>query len=204
MIAGIILAAGQPKHVGSARPLLVHDQAAVLDTVARNFRASALDDVITVVGYEARRIVQRISTQGLKVIINGQFRMGLSSSLQRGLAYIPPRCRAVMIALGDMPLVSPATINTLAGEHRKGKKGITVPVHAKQYGHPVVIDMKYLEFLLGLRGELGAHAALEAFPKDVREVKITSDEVLRDVDTHDDFERIRPLLNQPARIPALA
>jgi molybdenum cofactor cytidylyltransferase len=204
MVAGVILAAGQGKRLGGTRPLLVQDQASLLETIVTRFRSTALDDLIVVLGYEARRMVGRISLNGLKVVINGQFRMGLSSSIQRGLAYINSRSNAVMLALGDMPLVTKATVNTLISEYKKTKKGIIVPVCEEQRGHPVVVDLKYLEFLLSLRGDIGAHAVADAFPKDVREVRIDSDEVLLDVDTRDDFDRIKPRLAVRAAAPALS
>ena len=202
MIAGLILAAGQGKRLGQVKPLLAHDQATLLQTVVRRMRACALDDLIVVLGHEARQIVQKISLNGLKIVINGQHRMGLSSSIQRGLAYVPARCSAVMIALGDMPLVTPKTINTLIKEYGKGKGGIVVPVHGRERGHPVIIDMKYLEFLLALRGDVGAKSVLAAHPKDVREVPIASDEVLIDVDTREDWDKVKDRIAE-AGVPAM-
>jgi len=204
MVAGLILAAGQGKRPGGTRPLLAQDQAVLLAAVVAHLRAAALDELIVVLGYEARRIVQRISLSSLKVVINGQFRMGLASSIQRGLAYVAPRSQAVLIALGDMPLVTAATVNALISEYKKGRKGIIVPVCRNERGHPVVVDMKYLDFFLALRGDIGAHAVADAFPKDVREVRIDSDEVLVDVDTRDDFDRIKIRLAESALSHALS
>ncbi|MEW5701517.1 MAG: nucleotidyltransferase family protein [Candidatus Zixiibacteriota bacterium] len=198
MVAGMILAAGQAKHLGGAKPLLVQEQASMLETVVSRCRSAALDDLIVVLGHEARRMVQRLNLGGLKVVINGQFRLGLASSIQRGLAYVASRSQAVMLALGDMPLVTTETIDRLIREYKRGRKGIVVPVHDQRRGHPLIVDMKYLEFFLGLRGDISTHAVADAFPKDVREVPIDSDEVLVDVDTRDDLDRIKPRLAAPA------
>lgn len=204
MIAGLILAGGQGKRLSGVKPLLVHESAALLERVVQNIRAAKLDPLIVVLGVEARRVIQRIPLGGLKVVINPQPSLGLSSSIQRGLAHISPRCDAVMIALGDMPLVTTGTVNLLVEEFNKGKKGIVVPVYDKQRGHPVILDVKYLDELLALRGDKGASAILDAHPKDVREVKVESDEVLIDVDTHDDWEMVKGRLemNHPVSSPA--
>ncbi len=194
MIAGLILAGGQGKRLGGCKPLLVYESATLLELVVGHFRAASLDSLIVVLGFEARRVIQKIPLGGLKIVINPQPSLGLASSIQRGLAHVPARCNGVMIALGDMPLVTPETINLLADEFEKNKKGIVVPVYEKKRGHPVVFNMTYLDALLALRGDAGAKAILEACPKDIREVKVRSDEVLIDVDTHEDWESIRDRL----------
>jgi molybdenum cofactor cytidylyltransferase len=204
MIAGIILAGGQGRRMGGSKPLLVHENATLLERVVQNFRAASLDPLIVVLGFEARRVIQRLPLGGLKIVINPQPSLGLSSSIQRGLAHISPRCNGVMLALGDMPLVTTETINLLVDAFKKGKKGIVVPVHDKQMGHPVIFALKYLDELLALRGDKGAKEILEGNPKDIREVKIESDEVLIDVDTHEDWEKIKDRLevHQPVVAPA--
>ncbi len=204
MVAGIILAGGQSKRLGGVKPLLVHENATLLERVVQNYRAASLEPIIVVLGFEARRVIQRIPLGGLKVVINPQPSLGMSSSIQRGLAHISPRCNGVMIALGDMPLVTTETVNLLVEEFGKGKKGIVVPVYDKKQGHPVIFDVKYLPELAELRGDTGAKALLEAHPKDIREVKVASDEVLIDVDTHADWEMVKDRLDvqHPISSPA--
>lgn len=195
MIAGLILAAGQVKYSGQAKPLLAADHAFLLEMVVRQFRAAPLDDLIVVLGQDARQIVQRISLNGIKIIINNEHRAGLSSSIQRGLAHISSRFQAVLIGRGNMPLVTSGTIGRLVAEYQKGKKGIVVPVHEGQRGYPVLLDLKHLESLVSLRGDVGATPVLESNPNDVREVPIASDEVLIDVDTREAWEKVRHRLN---------
>ena len=191
MIAGLILAAGQGKRLGAVKPLLAADHAVLLELVLKQYRAAKLDDLILVLGHEARQIVQRIPLNGVKIVINNEHRAGMASSIQRGLAHVTSRFDSVMIGLGDMPLVTNQTINTLISETKKVKKGIVVPVHDGRRGHPVVIAMKYLEALLELRGDVGAKSILDAHPDDIREVPIDSDEVLIDVDTRESWEQVR-------------
>ena len=195
VIAGLILAAGQGKRLGAVKPLLANDHAVLLELVVRQYRKAKLDELIVVLGHEARQIVQRIPLNGIKIIINNEHRVGLSSSIQRGLAHVSSRFDAVMIGLGDMPLITSKTIDTLIAEYQKGKKGIVVPVHDGRRGHPVVLDMKYLEALVTLRGDVGAKSVIDSHADDVREVKIDSDEILIDVDTREAWEKVRSRLS---------
>jgi len=204
MIAGLILASGQSKRPSGVKPLLVHESAALLERVVQNIRSAKLDPLIVVLGVEARRVIQKIPLGGLKVIINPQPSLGLSSSIQRGLAHLPPRSSGLMIAFGDMPLVTTETVSLLIDEFSKNKKGIVAPVYEKRRGHPVILDLKYLDELLALRGNLGAGAIVDAHPKDVHEVKVRSDEVLIEVGTHEDWEAVKDRLDIRRPVPAPA
>lgn len=194
MIAGLILAASQGKRLGPVRPLMAADHAVLLDRVVKQFRKAKLDELIVVLGHEARQIVQRIPLNGIKIIINSEHRAGLSSSIQRGLAHVSSRFDAVMIGSGGMPLVTTNTIDTLIAEYRNSKKGIVVPVHEGKHGDPVIVAMKYLETMLELRGDVGPKAILGTHADDVREVPVDSDEVLIEIDTRETWEKVRDRL----------
>jgi molybdenum cofactor cytidylyltransferase len=203
-VTGLILAAGQGKRLGGVKPLLTHETATLIEMVIANFRASKLDNIILVLGHDARRVVQKIPLTGLKIVINPTPSLGMSASIQRGMAHLATRSEAIMIGLGDMPLVGPETINQLIAAFDKSKKGIAVPVYDKKRGHPVIFDQKkYFDSLLELRGDVGAKEILEANPKDILEVKVKSDDVLIDVDTRDDWESIRDRLEMPNSVSSL-
>jgi molybdenum cofactor cytidylyltransferase len=203
-VTGLILAAGQGKRLGGVKPLLTHETATLIEMVIANFRASKLDNIILVLGHDARRVVQKIPLAGLKIVINPTPSLGMSASIQRGMAHLATRSEAIMIAMGDMPLVGPETINQLIAAFDKSKKGIAVPVYDKQRGHPVIFDQKkYFDRLLELRGDVGAKGILEANPKDILEVKVKTDGILIDVDTRDDWESIRDRLEMPDSVSSL-
>ena len=194
MIAGLILAASQGKRLGAVRPLMAADHAVLLDKVVKQYRKAKLDELIVVLGHEARQIVQRIPLNGIKIIINSEHRVGLSSSIQRGLAHVSSRFDAVMIGSGGMPLVTTSTIDTLIAEYKKSKKGIVVPVHDGKHGDPVIVGMKYLETMLELRGDVGPKTMIGTHAHDVREVPVESDEVLIEIDTRETWEKVRDRL----------
>lgn len=194
MIAGLICAAGLGKRLGSAKPLLSNDNSTMLGLVLDQYRESELECLIVVLGHDARRVVGEIDLKGLRVVINSRPSQGLSSSIQRGLAHLPPECTAVMIAMGDMPLIRTKTINSLISAFRKTKKGIVAPVYKSQRGHPVILDLKYQSDILALRGDVGAKSILDANSEDIRETKVTSDEVITDVDTYEDWSRVQDRL----------
>jgi CTP:molybdopterin cytidylyltransferase MocA len=191
VVAGLILAAAQAKRIGQSKPLVAAEQAMLLEVVLRQFKAAKLDDLIVVLGHEARHVVSRVPLNGMKVVINSEHRSGQSSSIQRGLAHVGSRFEAVMLAHGHMPLVTTKTIDRLLAEYHKSKKGIVVPAHQGQPGYPVIVDLKYLEPLLALRGDLGVRPLVEAHVEDLREVPVDSDEVIVGIETREQWEEIR-------------
>lgn len=204
MVTALILAAGQGKRLGGVKPLLTHETATLIEMVIANYRASKVNNIILVLGHEARRVVQKIPLAGLRVVINPTPSLGMSASIQRGLAHLATRSEAIMIAMGDMPLIDPDTINQIIAAFEKSKKGIAVPVYDRTRGHPVIFDQKkYFDSLLELRGDVGAKEIIEANRKDVLEIKVKTDGVLIDVDTREDWENIRDRLEMPDSVSSL-
>jgi molybdenum cofactor cytidylyltransferase len=89
---------------------------------------------------------------------------------------------AVMISLGDMPLVKPGTIDRLIERFLKSGKPICVPVWENRWGHPVVISSGLGDEIMELEGDQGAKDVLARHRHDVERVAVDSSEVLIDID----------------------
>lgn len=83
-----------------------------------------------------------------------------------------------LVVLGDMPFILPASIEqVMAGLE---EDGISAPVHAGQYGHPVGFGRSFGPALIALTGDRGAKPL---FAKaSVQEVVVDDPGVLWDVD----------------------
>ena len=95
-----------------------------------------------------------------------------------------------LIVLGDLPLIQPSTLRTLA--QALGAHDVVVPVFNGQRGHPVGFSVRCRESLLGLAGDRGAASVIQLFGG----VEIPLDDVgiVSDVDTVADLERLLHLL----------
>src|SRR5215470_10016535 len=99
-ISGLILAAGTSSRMGQPKQLLPFRGTILLDWVmAQAEAASALDEVIVVLGRAADEIRPRLRTTRAKVIINPVFTEGCSGSYKAGMATIDSRAEAVMVLL---------------------------------------------------------------------------------------------------------
>lgn len=189
MIVGLICAGGLSRRPAGKRPLGLDHIVQLIERVTRAYKAAALDQLLLVLGFEAKRILQQIPLQGLKIVINAQYRMGVSSALDTGNRFLPEECRAIVIGLGDMPLIEAETIDELIHAFKKTRKGIVYPTYDKQIGLPIVFDVKYRDELSRLRGDAGPVDLVEKFHKDAKSVKVKTDAVVRDIACCEEFEK---------------
>lgn len=102
---------------------------------------------------------------------------GMGDSIAAAVAASGPSA-GWLVVLGDMPFILPASIEqVMAGLE---ENGISVPVHAGQYGHPVGFGRSFGPALIALTGDRGAKPL---FAKaSVQEVVVDDPGVLWDVD----------------------
>jgi len=194
MISAIILAAGESRRMEQLKQLLPWGATTILGQVIENVRASRVDEVVLVVGYKAEEVLAVVSHPGIgiKVKINPSYQQGMSSSIQAGLQAIGSKAQAVLLVLGDQPLVSSETINKLiaAYQSQRKDKGIIVPVYQGERGHPVILDLKYKAEIMQLRGDTGCRQIIATYPQDILEIEVDTASILQDIDVPDDLANI--------------
>jgi molybdenum cofactor cytidylyltransferase len=109
---------------------------------------------------------------------------GMGYSIAAAVAHIAD-CSAVVIALADMPLVSPATFTALAKAARPDR--IVVPFFEDQRGNPVVIGSDFFAKLAELKGDRGARQLMQQHPELVVRLDVDDPGVLRDIDTPEEL-----------------
>ncbi len=153
--AGLILAAGASRRMGSPKALLEYEGETFLDRWIRLF-ASVCDPVIVVLGFDADRILSQIRRPAeATFVLNPDPARGMLSSLQTGLRAVPAAAERVLFTLVDHPRVSASTIAAVAA----ATAPVVIPVYDEERGHPVSIARRIMEEILAL--------GPEASPKDV-------------------------------------
>lgn len=188
MLSAIILAAGESKRMGEAKQLMPLGKSTLLEQAIDNLLNSSVDETIVVLGHKAEEITTKIANKPVKVVINPDYQQGMSTSIVAGLIMVDPRSQAVMLALGDQPLVASRTINQLIEAFNKNRKGIAVPTYQGRRGHPIIFDIKYKAELFKLKGDIGGREIIQNHPKDVSMVAVDSESVISDIDTKDDYK----------------
>ena len=156
--------------MGKLKQLMPFGKSTILEQAIDNLLSSAVDETIVVLGHEAEEIEKTIATKPIKIIVNPNYGEGMSTSIIAGLILVSGQAQAVMLALGDQPLVDSQTINRLIAEFSRHDKGIAVPTYKGKRGHPVILAIKYKAELLKLKGDIGAREIIRHHPDDVLEV----------------------------------
>ncbi len=189
MIWAMILAAGESKRMGELKLLLPYDRTTIIETVIHKVVSSRVDETLVVLGSHWRTIKRKIEHLPVVTAVNPGYKQGMLSSVVRGIAGLPHRCRAVVVALGDQPEVSTRIINRLLRVHHQGRKGIIVPVYRRKRGHPFLIDLKYRAEIAALDPTVGLRELLMKHPKDILEVRVRDVNILQDIDNPDDYRK---------------
>jgi len=184
----IILAAGQSSRMGQIKQLMPFRQSTVLGEVINNFLLSAVSEIILVLGHRAEEVMKTIASKPTKIVINPDYRRGMSTSIIAGLNHVDTQTRAVMLALGDQPLIGSLTINRLIRAFYRHDRGIIIPTYRGKRGHPIIFAIKYKEELLKLKGDVGGRQIIKDHPNDVLSVEVASESVVVDFDTKNDYQ----------------
>jgi molybdenum cofactor cytidylyltransferase len=191
MISAIVLAAGESRRMGELKQLLPWHGETVLGRLLSTLLSSSLDEVILVLGHEAKRILEKISIRGIRVVLNPDYQKGMSSSLRCGLMAMNQAAEAFLIVLADQPALTPEIIRQLIDAFRRAQpeKNIVAPSFQGRRGHPVLFGRRYLEELRGSTGEVGGREILARHPEDMLLLEMDTEAILIDLDTPEDYRR---------------
>jgi len=195
-ISGLILGAGASSRLGQPKQLLPYRGTTLLEWVVGQARqASALDEVVVVLGRAADEIRRRVDFVGAKVVDNPVFGEGCASSYRAGITAIDPKSDAIMILLGDQPGVTAEIMNGAAEIFRLGTDQIVLCSYRGRKGHPMLFGKPLFDQLVELHGDKAAWKLVDANPGLLGEAKFDLP-CPEDINTREDFERLseaRPL-----------
>ena len=175
--------------MGEPKQLLPFGESTIVETVVDNMLAAKFDAVIVVVGHRAAEIEEQLGTRAIKTVFNPDYRDGMLTSAQTGIRVCKER-DAFALMLVDQPFITSARINQVIAAYQQTAKGIAVPSYNYKRGHPVIFDQKYASDILDLDTESdGVRSLFKKYSDDIHYVSVDADDVLRDIDDREDYER---------------
>lgn len=190
MIAGIVLAAGLSRRMGQSKVLMKVGGRAIIRYVVESVLAGGVDSVWVVTGPDVEPIEVALAGTEVQFAVNPAPEEGQAGSVRTGIAALPASVEAVLIALGDQPLMPPSIIPALLAARRTSPKLIVAPRYRDGQGNPVVFKREIFPELLRLTGDQGARPIIQKEPTRVEWVELDLP-MPPDVDTPDDYEKIR-------------
>jgi molybdenum cofactor cytidylyltransferase len=189
VIAAILLAAGESRRMGVAKPLLDWAGETLIEYQIHQLRDAGINNVIAVLGHgsdEVRPLAQRA---GATAVLNDRYAEGRASSLRAGAATVPPDTAEIAVLNVDQPRPVSVTSRLLA-EHLRTGALITLPTYDGKRGHPVFLCGSLLpDLLAATEADEGLRAIVHRHAADVREVAFDTPIVLLDINTLEDYRR---------------
>jgi molybdenum cofactor cytidylyltransferase len=188
VIWAIILAAGASTRMKRQKLLLPFNGLTIIETVVDNAASSVGSSVMVVLGSHSEEIKSKIANRNVDFCVNENYMDGMLSSAICGFRALPPEAKAALIFLGDQPHIPPQATEMVIEAWRKSKKGIVMPTYNGRRGHPVLIETRYKPEIEKLDPEKGLRTLSVKYKEDVFEVECEMPEILRDIDTPEEYQ----------------
>jgi molybdenum cofactor cytidylyltransferase len=192
-IGALLLAAGQSRRMGGPNKLLAEvDGTPMVAHVAGRLLASRARPIIAVLGNQAEAVDAALGKLPVERVRNSEFAGGLSTSLKRGIAALPPDLDGALVCLGDMPLISGRHLDRLiAAFNPLEGRAIIVPTRRGTRGNPVLWSSRFFPDMAELAGDVGAKHLIGEHAELVAEVEMDDNAVLVDIDTPEALDALR-------------
>ena len=193
MLSLIVLAAGKSTRMRGSNKLLAKvGGKPMIRRVVENALGSMVDEVIVVVGWEAKKIMDALSSLPCRCVINKEFRTGQSSSVKAGLREITDGAEAMLVLPGDVALIDANSINQVVKAYQSRKSPIVVAAHLGRSGHPILLSKELFNEIERIdEATFGLKSVVNRHESELQMVETGSENALRDVDTPEDLKLVR-------------
>jgi molybdenum cofactor cytidylyltransferase len=195
----IIPAAGRSQRMGQPKLLLPWGPATLIEHVLATWRASRASQVIVVVHPQDQRISELAAAAGAHVVRPEtppeEMKVSVRLALEFAARFQPRPSDAWLLAPADMPGLTAQTIDHLIDAYQASLRGPdpTACIWAASYrgrrGHPVLFPWSLAAEVARLAAGEGLNALLARHP--VADVESADDAISEDLDTPEDYERLR-------------
>jgi molybdenum cofactor cytidylyltransferase len=186
----VITAAGLGSRFGGALHKLAQpfEGSTVLATTVRHAVQTQLPVVVVTTAELAPLLAQVLAQRDTVVLTPAQAARGMGATIATGVAERSGAPGWVVLP-GDMPLVQPATLLTVASALEQHP--VVYAQHRGRRGHPVAFAGELYSELIQLIGDDGARRVLARYPSHGQDVDDAG--TLLDVDTPGDLQALRAL-----------
>lgn len=165
-----------------------------VEQVLDNVLASAATEVIVELGHQADKIQETLKDRSVRFAVNQNFKLGMTTSIHTGVKAASTEADGYMICWSDQPFILPQEFTRLIlifeGALAKPGRDIIIPVYQGQRGNPVIFSSKFRNDMLAHKGLKECKIIIKENPDAVSEVEMTTQNILTDIDTVDDYKTL--------------
>jgi len=167
----------------------------VVRVTAQAVLAARPAEVVVVTGHRGREVMGAVADLPLSFCSNPRHAEGQATSVAVGLGALRAPCSAVMVCLADTVLIEPDDYRELARIFAGlPRDAILIPHHRGQRGNPVTLAASRVPEVLSGAVNPGCRKLIAEHPQDVVCREFDHDRFTTDIDTPEDYARIRERL----------
>jgi len=194
-VTGVLLAAGSSRRMGDENKLLLKlaDGTPMVAWIAKTYLKSDINKLVVVTGFQQKEVRQALLGLDVQFVDNNQYLTGQASSVSRGIESLSEQTDSVLIALADMPFITPELINRLIKSHQllpKPDIRITLPILNGRRANPVIWGRAFFDELQSISGDQGGRQILSAYISAINGVNWDNQEVIEDIDLPEDVKKL--------------
>jgi molybdenum cofactor cytidylyltransferase len=201
-VLGVVLAAGGSTRMGRPKQLAELDGRPLLAHVLAAVDAAPVDRVVVALGGAADAVLEQVDLGRAEPLVVDGWAAGMGHVLASTLAQAGDDWEAVVVLLGDQPLVPGGAVARVVEAWRAGAGPVVTATYGGRPGHPRLFDRGLLPELLRLTGDTGARdlvLAAATHPDRVHRVEVGDLGSDTDIDVEADLERVGHLLTTTNR-----
>ena len=189
MITAILLAAGLSSRTKQLNKLLInYKKKKIIQHSVSNILSSKIDYLLVITGRNHNKIKKYIpKKKNIKIIFNKNYKLGMSTSIKKGINYLPKDTNYFFITLADMPNIQKYHYNKMIDLIKKNKNIPIVPFYKSQQFNPVLFPILFATKLKKLKGDTGAKKILTKTK--IKKIQFLNNSFLKDFDTLEDFSK---------------
>jgi molybdenum cofactor cytidylyltransferase len=198
MILGLLPAAGKSVRMGRPKLSLPLGGSTVLEQVVAALRRGGVEHVLVVAAPHTAELAALAEAAGADCLLLQHETPDMRATVEHGLAWLEERFRpgpgdAWALVPADHPALDAAVVRGLLAAHAAACASLVVPTFQGRRGHPTLIGWEHVAGLRAHPPGEGVNAYLRLHRERTLELAVDSDAVLCDLDTPEDYERLRRL-----------
>ncbi len=198
MIAAVVPAAGRSLRMGRPKLTLDVDGKPLIVRVVESLRGGGVECVVVVAPPRAApgavALIDAAGRAGAEVVILDAATVDMRATFERGLSRLEAMPggapNTVFLCPGDLADLTAEVVAALVARVREAPERIVVAMHQGRRGHPAALPWSVASAVRDLPPDQGVNALITRREAEVEGLESDAG-VLRDLDTPEDYERLR-------------
>jgi len=192
-IGAVILAAGRSQRMGRPKLVLPWGNKTVIEHITTTLIQAGIEEILLVTGGAREQVEQALSAYNVKFAYNPHYETsGMITSLQIGIYSSDPTLDALLVVLGDQPVMQTEVIHLITQAFYLHRPRLVIPSYQMRRGHPWLIEKSLWEKILEMPAEATLRDFLQRYQQDILYVPVNTATILQDMDTPDDYQHLKP------------